>query len=169
MEREGRSVFLTGRTLASVAAVVEDISAAGGAAESAQVDALNESAVEKHISDTIDKAGRIDISFNAIGIPAFNVRQENMQGMPLAELPLESCSLPITTYVTSHFLTARAAARHMVKKRSGVILMHTQEPARLGVPLLGGMAPARAAMEALSRGLSAEFGSQGVNGFGAES
>lgn len=50
----------------------------------------------------------------------------------------------------------------MMTKQSSVILMHTPEPARLGAPLMGGMAPAWAAMEALSRGLSAEFGSQGV-------
>jgi NAD(P)-dependent dehydrogenase (short-subunit alcohol dehydrogenase family) len=50
----------------------------------------------------------------------------------------------------------------MLKKRSGVILIHTPEPARLGAPLVGGMAPAWAAMEALSRDLSAEFAAQGV-------
>ena len=57
---------------------------------------------------------------------------------------------------------ARAAARRMVKNRSGVLLMHTPEPARLGLPLTGGMAPAWAAMEALNRSLSAEFGPHGI-------
>jgi NAD(P)-dependent dehydrogenase (short-subunit alcohol dehydrogenase family) len=50
----------------------------------------------------------------------------------------------------------------MVEKRSGVILMHTPEPARLGAPLVGGMGPAWAAMEALNRSLSAEFASRGI-------
>jgi hypothetical protein len=52
--------------------------------------------------------------------------------------------------VRSYFLTARAAARHMVENRSGVILIHTPEPARLGAPLIGGMGPAWAAMEAFN-------------------
>src|SRR5262249_15774584 len=56
----------------------------------------------------------------------------------------------------------RAAARRMVEKRSGVILMHTPEPARLGARFVGGMGPAWAAMEALSRALSAELGPQGI-------
>jgi enoyl-[acyl-carrier-protein] reductase (NADH) len=43
-----------------------------------------------------------------------------------------------------------------------VILMHTPEPARLGAPLVGGMGPAWAAMEALNRNLSAEFASHGI-------
>jgi enoyl-[acyl-carrier-protein] reductase (NADH) len=40
--------------------------------------------------------------------------------------------------------------------------MHTPEPARMGLPLLGGMAPAWAAIEALCRSFSAEFASRGI-------
>jgi enoyl-[acyl-carrier-protein] reductase (NADH) len=47
-------------------------------------------------------------------------------------------------------------------KSGGVILMHTPEPARISAPMLGGMGPAWAAMEALCRNLSAELGSQGI-------
>jgi NADP-dependent 3-hydroxy acid dehydrogenase YdfG len=104
--REGAKVFLTGRNLASVAATAGEIIAAGGTAEAAQVDALDEGAVEGHIAAVVEKAGTVDISFNAI----------------------------ITAYMRSYFLTARAAARRMVETRSGVILIHTPEPARLGAP-----------------------------------
>jgi NADP-dependent 3-hydroxy acid dehydrogenase YdfG len=45
--REGANVFLAGRTLASVDAVAKDIAAAGGQAETAQVDALDERAVAR--------------------------------------------------------------------------------------------------------------------------
>jgi NAD(P)-dependent dehydrogenase (short-subunit alcohol dehydrogenase family) len=155
--REGARVFLAGRTLATLEAVARQIVAAGGRAEIAEVDALDENAVEKHISDGVEKAGGIDISFNAISLP-----QQGIQGISLSELSLESFALPIATYARSHFLTATAAVRRMLKKRSGVILIHTPEPARLGAPLVGGMAPAWAAMEALSRDLSAEFAAQGV-------
>ena len=155
--RDGARVFLTGHHLASVDAVAHDISTSGGVAESAQVDALDEKAVEKHISAVEKEAGCIDVSFNAIGIP-----QQGIQGIPLTELSVDSFALPITTYTKAQFLTARAAARRMVPKRSGVILMHTPEPARLGTPLVGGMASAWAAMEAFSRCLSAELGPQGI-------
>ncbi len=160
--REGAMVFLTGRNLDAVDAVAKDIIAAGGTAKTAQVDALDEHSVEEHISAVIKKAGKIDVSFNAIGIPAAEVAQQGMQGIPLTELPVEAFSLPITTYTRAHFVTAKAAARRMVEQRSGVILMHTPEPARLGVPLMGGMGPAWAAMEALCRSLSAELASSGV-------
>ncbi|MCW3100116.1 MAG: short-chain dehydrogenase/reductase [Chthonomonadaceae bacterium] len=161
--REGARVFLTGRTLAGVEAVAREIIAEGGTAEAAEVDALNEQAVERHLDAVVEKAGGIDISFNAIGIPAGDVAQQGLQGVPLAELSVESFALPIATYTRAHFLTGRAAAKRMVaQKRSGVILMHTPEPARIGVPLIGGMGPAWAAMEAISRSFSAEFASYGV-------
>jgi NAD(P)-dependent dehydrogenase (short-subunit alcohol dehydrogenase family) len=156
--REGAKVFLSGRTLASVEALAKDIVAAGGSAEAAQVDALDERAVEEHIALVVNKVGKIDVSFNAIT----PVPQPGTQGIPIAQLSVESFTAPITAYLRSHFLTARAAARRMLEKQSGVILMHTPEPARLGAPLVGGMGPAWAAMEALNRNLSAEFGPHGI-------
>jgi NAD(P)-dependent dehydrogenase (short-subunit alcohol dehydrogenase family) len=155
--REGASVFLTGRNLARVEALAGQITGAGGRAEAAVVDALDERAVEQHLDGVVEKTGRVDISFNAIGIP-----QRGIQGMPLSELAVESFMLPVTTYARAHFLTARGAARRMVPKRSGVILLHTPEPARIGAPLVGGMGPAWAALEGLTRSLSAELGPYGV-------
>src|SRR5260370_38025604 len=64
--REGAKVFLTGRNLGPVEKVAKEIIAAGGAAEAAQVDALDEQAVENHASAVAKKAGTVDISFNAI-------------------------------------------------------------------------------------------------------
>src|SRR5688500_5140048 len=71
---EGAELFLTGRHLAPVDAVAEEIASAGGSAEAAEVDALDEQAVDRHLQSVIDKAGRLDISFNAIGIPNPKIR-----------------------------------------------------------------------------------------------
>lgn len=156
--REGARVFLTARTRAKVDAFAKEIVASGGAAEAAAVDALDEPAIEQHLDAVTKATGSVDISFNAIGIP-----QEGIQGIPLVELAVERFSLPIATYTRAHFLTARAAARRMVRQgRSGVIMMHTPEPARIGAPLVGGMGPAWSALESLSRSLSAELAAQGV-------
>ena len=46
--REGARVFLAGRTPATLDAVAEEIRSAGGAAETAVVDALDENAVDEH-------------------------------------------------------------------------------------------------------------------------
>jgi NAD(P)-dependent dehydrogenase (short-subunit alcohol dehydrogenase family) len=54
--REGARVFVTGRNLAPVEAVAKDIAAGGGSAEAAQVDALDERAVDRHLESVIDTA-----------------------------------------------------------------------------------------------------------------
>jgi NAD(P)-dependent dehydrogenase (short-subunit alcohol dehydrogenase family) len=154
---EGAKLFLTGRHLAPVEAVAKDVVAAGGSAEAAQVDALDEQAVDTHLQSVVDKAGRVDISFNAVGIP-----DARILGVPLVELDVEQFSLPITAYTRSYFLTARLAARRMVANRSGVIMTVTSIPSRTGTPLQGGYPPAMAAKEALTRDLSAELAPQGI-------
>jgi NAD(P)-dependent dehydrogenase (short-subunit alcohol dehydrogenase family) len=155
--REGTKLFLTGRLRAPVEAVLKDIVSAGGSAEAAEVDALEEQAVDKHLQSVIDKAGRVDISFNSVRIP-----NAKILGVPLVELDVEQFSLPIGTYVTSYFLTARMAARRMVANRSGVIMTVTALHSRTGIPLVGGYGPAQAANEALTRSLSAELAPQGI-------
>jgi NAD(P)-dependent dehydrogenase (short-subunit alcohol dehydrogenase family) len=154
---EGANLFLTGRHLAPVEAVANDVFSAGGSAEAAQVDALDEQAVDRHLQSVINKAGRVDISFNAVGIPGTQIL-----GVPLVELDVEQFSLPITTYATSYFLIARMAARRMVANKSGVLMTATTQHSRMGLPLSGGYGPAMAAEEALTRVLSAELAPQGI-------
>lgn len=103
------------------------------------------------------KVGRIDISFNAIGIP-----QKGIQGIPLTELSLQSFLFPITTYAQSHFITSKAAAKQMMQQGNGVILMHTPNASHISLRFVGGMVPAWSAMEALCRSLSVECGEIGV-------
>jgi NAD(P)-dependent dehydrogenase (short-subunit alcohol dehydrogenase family) len=154
---EGAKVFLTGRTSSKLKKIADEILSEGGEIETAQLDALNEPAVEKHMSEVIKKAGKVDISFNAIGLP-----MKGIQGTPLTEVSLELFSLPITTYSQSHFITSRTAARQMMKQGNGVIIMHTPNASRISPPFVGGMVPAWAAMEALCRSLSVECGQKGV-------
>jgi NAD(P)-dependent dehydrogenase (short-subunit alcohol dehydrogenase family) len=155
--REGANLFLTGRHLAPVDVRAKEVVSAGGSAEAAEVDALDEQAVETHLQSVVDKAGRVDISFNAVGIP-----NAKILGVPLVELGVEQFSLPITTYATSYFLTARLAARRMLANKSGVIMTVTATHSRTGIPLVGGYGPAMAAKEALTRDLSAELAPHGI-------
>ena len=111
---DGANVFLTGRNLAPVEVVAKEIVAAGGSAQAAEVDALDEQAVDAHLQSVIDQAGRVDISFNAIGIP-----DAKLLGVPLTELDVEQFSLPIATHATSYFLTARLAARQNDREQVG--------------------------------------------------
>ncbi|MGZ2403131.1 SDR family oxidoreductase [Rhizobium leguminosarum] len=76
--REGANVVLAGRTLAAVQDVA---SAIGASAQAAEIDALDESAIEKHFASVVEAAGKVDISFNAVGI-----RNTKLQGVALTHL-----------------------------------------------------------------------------------
>src|SRR5829696_7745930 len=90
--REGARLFLTGRNVAKVDAVADEIVAAGGVAEAAHVDALDEKAVEAHLNTVAERAGGVDVSFNAIG-PGPNPHRT-----PLTKLAADAFARPIAFY-----------------------------------------------------------------------
>jgi NAD(P)-dependent dehydrogenase (short-subunit alcohol dehydrogenase family) len=154
--REGARVFLTGRDIAKLDAVANEVVAAGGVADAAQVDALDDKAVQEHLDTVVESAGAVDISFNAIGPGSPPER------LPLSELAGDAFVRPIAFYTSSNFITATAAARHMSGQGSGVIVTLTAVPGRTPANLIGGQAPAWAAVEAFSRSLALEVGPAGI-------
>ncbi|NGO12099.1 SDR family oxidoreductase [Streptomyces sp. HC44] len=151
--REGARVFLAGRTAAPLEAVAGDIRGAGGSAETAVVDALDEAAVDAFVDDAAARAGRIDVSFNAIGLG--DVQQ------PLREIAVADFLQPITNAMRSQFLTTRAAARHMTARGSGVILAFGGGGPQT-LPGLGGFKAALDALEGLRRQWAIELGPHGI-------
>jgi 3-oxoacyl-[acyl-carrier protein] reductase len=150
--REGARVHLTGRNADTLEAVAARID---GATETAVVDALDQQAVDAHADAVAKRFGSLDISFNLIS-------HGDVQGTPLAEMSLEDFEQPVITAVRTMFITTRAAARHMIRQRSGVILVFGGygDPPR-GYNL-GGLQVAFQAQEALRRNLAAELGPYGV-------
>lgn len=153
--REGARVHVTGRNSGPVEAVAGRIRDAGGMVETAIVDALNETAVDAHADAVVSRFGSLDISFNLIGHGV-------VQGTPLVEMSADDFEQPVQIAVRTMFLTTRAAARHMIKQGSGVILVFGGygDPPR-GYNL-GALQVVFQAQEALRRNLAAELGPHGV-------
>jgi 3-oxoacyl-[acyl-carrier protein] reductase len=152
---EGAKVHLAGRTLKSLEEVAEEICSTGGVADTAQVDALDKQAVDQHADAVAEKAGSIDISFNLISVG-------DVQGTPLAEMPLEDFERPIMNAVRTQFLTSRAAARHMISQGSGVILFFGGYGDPVPDYYIGGFQVALGAVESLRRQLASELGGHGI-------
>jgi len=155
---EGARVFLAGRTRASLEAVAADITAAGGSAEVAELDALDEHAVDEHAQSVASRVGSIDVSFNL-------VTRGDVQGIALVDMTTADFVRPITTGITANFITARAAARRMIEQASGVILALDSGSAN-GSPMMGGTGLADAATDTFIRNLAAEVGPHGVRVLG---
>lgn len=155
MARAGAKVFVTNRQVETAQKVADQINSEGGFAEAAQVDALDENAVQLHLDAIVKKFGTIDISFNLIGI-------EVIQDIPLIKMKVDDFVQPITDAMNTHFITATAAGRIMSKQGSGIILTLTATPGGIGYPGVGGFGPLCCAMEGFSRNLAAELGPSGV-------
>ena len=125
---EGAEVYISGRNIASLEDVSRHIATAGGKVSTAVVDALDDNAVTTYVDGIAAKAGGIDIEFNAIGPHP----TEYGNGKHAVNLTVDEYMVPLETIVKPRFITARAAARHMIKQRSGVIIGLTGSPAQIG-------------------------------------
>jgi 3-oxoacyl-[acyl-carrier protein] reductase len=141
----GAEVFLSGRTKSNVEAVAKHITANGGRAHAAVVDTLDDAAVNQYISSIVNEAGKLDIIMDAAGPLA----KEYGNGKMAVDLPIDEFMVPLETMVRSRFITARAAARHMIKQHAGVIILVTGSPARPHVPGATAIGAAFSTMENL--------------------
>ena len=155
---EGAEVFLSGRTKSSVEAVANQIQAKGGRAHAASINTHDDAAVNQYINGIVKAAGKIDITLDAAGPLA----REYGNGKNAVDLPIEEFMVPLATMVKSRFVTSRAAARHMIKQHSGVIIFVTGSPARPHVPGATAIGAAFGAIENLAQNLAFEVSPLGV-------
>lgn len=153
--REGARVFLAGRHPEPLERVARDIRANGGLVETAVLDATNGQAVDEHANDVASTAGSLDISMNVI-------QHYDVQGKPMVDMYVEDYLRPVSIAVQTTFLTSRAAARHMMQQRSGVILVFGGSGNPSPGLWLGGLITAFEAMEAMRRQLAVELGPHGI-------
>jgi len=154
----GAEVFLSGRTKSAVEAVAAEIIAKGSQTHVSSVDTLDDGAGNQYIDGIVKQTGKIDIVLDASGPLA----QQYGNGKLAVDLPIDQFMIPLDTMVRSRFVTARAAASHMVKQHSGVIILGTGSPARPHVPGATAIGAAFAAMENLTANLAFEVSPLGV-------
>ncbi|GGQ02705.1 NAD(P)-dependent dehydrogenase (short-subunit alcohol dehydrogenase family) [Actinomadura coerulea] len=151
---EGARVFLAGRTPAKLDAVAEEIRTAGGLAETARVDALDEDAVNGWVDSVVETAGSIDVSVNLISQDALF--------RPMIEMPAADFGRAMEKIARSFLVTTRAAARHMVKQGSGVILHFGGSDATNSIPGIGTVQIGCDMVEAMRRQWACELGPHSV-------
>jgi 3-oxoacyl-[acyl-carrier protein] reductase len=155
---EGAHVFLSGRTKANVESVARQITAAGGKAHAAVVDALDGAAVDKYVDGIAKEVGHIDAVFNGVG-PRFRDLATDKHAI---DLTLEEFMGPVTTILRSQFNTARSVGRHMVKQGSGAIIFVTGSSARGHVEGGTALGAAFGAIETVMENMAFEMSKDGV-------
>lgn len=155
---EDAQVFLVGRTKLNLERVAAQIAENDGAAHTAVLDTLDDRAVDEYIDGLVRQTGKIDVLVDVSGPLA----KEYGNSKVAVDLPVDEFLVPLQTMVRSRFITARAAARQMIRQRSGVIIFVTGSPARPHVPGATAIGAAFAAMENLTQNLAFEVSPFGV-------
>jgi NAD(P)-dependent dehydrogenase (short-subunit alcohol dehydrogenase family) len=138
--------------------VARQITASGNEARTTVLDVLDDAGVSQFLDAVVKQTGRIDVVLDATGPLA----RQYGNGKLAVELPIEEFMVPLTTMVRSRFITARAAARHMIRQHSGVVILVTGSPARPHVPGATAIGAAFGAMENLVANLAFEVSPFGV-------
>ena len=121
-----------------------------------QTDVSDEEGVERLVTDTVERLGRLDIFFANAGIAG--------GGRPAHETPLAVWDRVIAVNLTSVFLCARAAARVMIPRRSGKIVNTASIYGQVGS--FSGTSPeytaAKGGVVNLTRELAIEYAPHGI-------
>ncbi|SFP60878.1 MULTISPECIES: SDR family NAD(P)-dependent oxidoreductase [Actinomadura] len=151
---EGARVFLAGRTPATLDIVAEDVRGKGGLAETARVDALDRDAVNGWVDSVAETSGSVDIVVNVISHDA-------LFG-PMIEAEPAAFARSLEKVALSFLLTTQAAARHMVKQGSGVILHFGGSDSGNRMAGLGNVQVGNDMVEAMRRQWACELGPHSV-------
>ncbi|MBS0030494.1 SDR family NAD(P)-dependent oxidoreductase [Chitinophaga sp. 22321] len=157
--QHGAKVYVTARNGDAVNGLAREIRAAGGNAEAARVDALNETEIDGFLKQVVADNGKLDVVFNGIG-----ANYNEMGGRPAAiDATFKQFMAPMEKICGSQFLTARVAAKYMIQTQSeGTILLLSAALSRSKLSNVAGITAASAAVEGLTRAMAAEWGGNGI-------
>jgi NAD(P)-dependent dehydrogenase (short-subunit alcohol dehydrogenase family) len=111
--REGAKVVAADIDAASAQATVDQIKAAGGQAESLQVDVAVAADVERMVSTTAERLGRLDVLVNNAGV---------FFQLPLIQAPEEQWDWLMSINLKGVYLGCKYAAPQMIRQGKGAIV-----------------------------------------------
>lgn len=154
LAEEGAVVVATARRADRLEALRDEVQAAGGRCETHAVDAQDDVAAAKVVTDTVARYGRLDVVLlNAGGAPALDMRTMNAR--------------EVTAYMRSNYDVAVnylfPALAQMSKQRSGMVAHTNSLAGFLGVPLQGPYSAAKGALRLLIDTCRLEFHGQGIS------
>lgn len=146
MKNAGATVVVTGRS-------AEKLSAFDDSFIKIQSDLANDSAAEKLIADTIEKAGRIDVLINNAGITADTL---------MMRMSDEQFDNVLNTNLRAAFKMCRAAIMPMMKQRFGRIINMASIVGVVGGAGQTNYAASKGGIIAMTKSIAAEVGARGI-------
>ncbi len=157
--KEGATVVIGGRNVPNLETTCNEIKAKGGKIEYVQADVSKEQDAVRLVGETIRLFGRVDILVNNSGIAGPTAK--------VVDMDLEKWNETIGINLTGSMLCAREALRHMIPRRSGVIINVVSEAGRAGdgragYPLRCAYCSSKMGQIGLTETLAVENGEYGI-------
>ena len=151
--KAGAKVVLGGPHLDTIKSTAKIIEANQGEAYPLLLDVSNSEQVRDLTSKALQAYGKIDILVNNAGI--FTIG-------PIEELQEQDWDKVINVNLKGPFLCSKAIGRHMIERRSGVILNVISISAQIPEPDLGAYTPSKAGLLGLTLILALEWAKYGI-------
>ena len=150
---EGCAVAVTGRTLAPLEQVAEQVRSQGREALAVVCDVSQPAAVEALFRQVIESWGKLDILVN-------NAGQSHSE--LLVKLSFETWQRMLDINMTGTFLCSQAALRLMLPRKSGRIINVASTAAQIGYRYAGAYAAAKHGVMGLTRSMALETATSGI-------
>ncbi|MBL8839402.1 MAG: SDR family oxidoreductase [Alphaproteobacteria bacterium] len=151
--RAGAKIVINARDPVQLAAAAERLRAVGVDAKPRAFDVTDEDACKAAIVAVEREHGRLDILVNNAGA--------NLRG-PFLDYKTADFEAMFRVHLQSSFVLSREAARGMVARGFGRIIMTTSVMAKIARPNISGYCAAKAGLESLMRQMAIELGPKGV-------
>ncbi len=153
LAQSGADVIVNGRDAASLAPVVQGITALGGKAKAIAADLGQRADVERLIAEAIAWQGHLDILVNNAGI---------IRRAPAAEHSDADWDAVMGVNLDGVFTACRAAGKHMLARGSGKIINTASLLSFFGGFTVPGYAASKGGVGQLTKALSNEWAAKGV-------
>jgi 3-oxoacyl-[acyl-carrier protein] reductase len=154
LAQEGAKIAIADFVAEAAEAVAKEVQAAGREAIALVGSVADPADVERMVQAAVDKFGRIDILVNNAGVTRDNL---------LVRMSEEEWDLVLDTNLKGTFNCTKAAAKHMMRARSGRIVNVASVMGIVGNAGQANYSASKGGVIALTKTTAKELGSRGVN------
>ena len=149
----GARVVIAGRSKKSLDSMLQELEEYADFILPCVVDVTDASQVELMVDYVIDRLGRVDILVTAAGVQ----HRESIEAFSHV-----AWNEVLKVNLTGTFYCAQAVAKHMIKRKTGRIILISSLTAEIGIPNIGAYAASRGGIKQFGKTMAVELASNGI-------